>query len=359
MKVAIIHDWLTVYGGAERVVEQFLKIFPDADLYTTVYNEKNMGHIFPKEKVYTSFMQNIPFVLKIYTKLLHLMPKAFESFDLSAYDLVISSSSSCAKGVITRAETRHFSYVHTPMRYAWDLYHEYMRESGLITRMAMKKILPKIRQWDVLSSYRVDQFIANSSIVQKRINKIYRRNSEVVFPPVNTDYFTPNEKNAEDFYLVLSRFVPYKRIDLAIKACNELKKNLVIIGTGSQEKYLKSIAGSTVTFTGRLDDEETRDYYRRCKAFLFPGYEDFGITPVEAQACGRPVIAYGRGGALDTVIDEKTGVFFSEQTLESLCEGIAKFEELDFNSEKIRKHAENFSNKEFIIKIKNIIKENL
>jgi glycosyltransferase involved in cell wall biosynthesis len=357
MKVAIIHEWLTIYGGSERVVEQILKIYPEADIYTSVYNEKNMGHIFPKDKVTTSFMQKIPFSAKYYTKMLHLMPRAFESFDLTGYDLVISSSTSCAKGVITTAETKHISYVHTPMRYAWDLYHDYINNSGFITRTAMKLILPKIRQWDVLSSFRVDKFIANSSIVQKRINKVYRRDSEVIYPPVSTDFFTPNGNPPEDFYLLLSRFIPYKRIDLAIEACNRLQKRLVIIGGGPQEKYLKTIAGPTIEFTGRLNDNETKDYYQRCKAFLFPGYEDFGITPVEAQACGRPVIAYGKGGAIDTVVNEVTGVFFPEQTIDSLCEAINKFEKMKFDSTAIRKHAEKFSNEQFIQKMKTFIEK--
>jgi glycosyltransferase involved in cell wall biosynthesis len=355
MKVAIVHEWLTIYGGSERVVEQLLKIYPDAHIYTTVYNEKNMGQIFPKEKVTTSFMQKIPFSGKFYTKMLHLMPKAFESFDLSGYDLVISSSTSCAKGVLTTAETRHISYVHTPMRYAWDLYHDYLYQSGFITRVAMKMILPKIRQWDVLSSFRVDDFIANSTIVKKRINKVYRRDSEVIYPPVSTDFFTPNGNPPEDFYLLLSRFIPYKRIDLAIEACNRLQKRLVIIGGGPQEKYLKSIAGPTIEFKGRLSDNETKDYYQRCKAFLFPGYEDFGITPLEAQACGRPVIAYGQGGALDTVVDGVTGVFFPEQTVDSLMVALVKFDEIIFDSSNIRTHSEKYSNEQFRNNIRNFV----
>lgn len=355
MKVAIVHEWLTIYGGSERVVEQILKIYPHADIYTTVYNEKNMGHIFPKEKVHTSFMQKIPFAKKYYTKMLHLMPRAFESFDLSGYDLVISSSSSCAKGILTTAETTHISYIHTPMRYAWDLYHDYMRSSGFITRMAMKVILPKIRQWDALSGMRVDYFIANSSIVKKRINKVYRRDAEVIYPPVDSDFFTPNGKEPEDFYMILSRLIPYKRIELAIKACNQLERKLIILGAGPLEKELKKIAGPTIEFTGRLSDEESRDYYQRCKAFLFPGYEDFGITPVEAQSCGRPVIAYEKGGALDSVSKNITGVFFPEQTVESLIKGIKEFETFRFDSHIIRKHAEKYSNEEFIRKMKTFI----
>ncbi len=355
LKVAIVHDWLTNYGGAERVVEEFCRIFPNAPVYTTVYNAKNMESIFPKEKVVTSFMQNIPGIMKLYTKLLHLMPRAFESFDLSSFDIVLSSSSSCAKGVLTNADTLHFSYVHTPMRYAWDLYHEYMGSTGLITRMAMKRLLPKIRQWDALTGLRVDHFMANSTITGKRIKKIYRRDAQVVFPPVNTDFFTPGTDKVEDFYLILSRFVPYKRIDIAIKACNSLKRNLIIIGNGSQKKELKSIAGKTITFTGRLNDEETRNYYRRCRAFLFPGYEDFGITPLEAMACGRPVIAYGKGGALDTVMPGETGILFPDQTVKSLTKAIEIFEDSTFDTRKIRRHAEKFSSERFRSEIIEII----
>ena len=352
LKVAIVHEWLTIYGGSERVVEEFCKIFPEAPIFTTVYNEKNMGKIFPKEKVVTSFMQNIPGSLKYYTKMLSLMPGAFESFDLSGFDIVLSSSSSCAKGVITSADTLHFSYVHTPMRYAWDLYHEYMRSSGFLTKLAMKSLLPRIRQWDALTGLRVDYFMANSTITGKRINKIYRRNAKVVFPPVNTNYFTPGEGNPEDFYLVLSRFVPYKRIDLAIKACNQLKRKLVIIGDGSQRKELKALAGETIEFTGKLNDEGTRSYYRKCRAFLFPGYEDFGITPVEAMACGKPVIAFGKGGALDTVVPGKTGCLFNEQSAESLKKAILDFEQTEFDSAAIREHAEKFSAERFREEIK-------
>ncbi|MBI9102600.1 MAG: glycosyltransferase [Spirochaetales bacterium] len=349
-KVAIVHDWLTVYGGAERVVEEFCKIFPDAPIYTTVYNRKNMESIFPPEKVKTSYMQRIPGSQKLYTKMLHLMPRAFESFDLSEYDLVLSSSSSCAKGVLTTAETKHVSYIHTPMRYAWDLYHEYMRSSGTITRMAMRNILPKIREWDALTGLRVDSFLANSSITAKRVEKVYRRKAKVIFPPVNTGFFGEadlSQNEMGDYYFLLSRFVPYKRIDLAIQACNKLGRKLIIAGDGGQRKELKAMAGPTIEFTGRLGDNETRKYYQNSRAFLFPGYEDFGITPVEAMSCGIPVIAYGKGGALDSVIHGKTGVYFPEQTVESLIEGIEEFESSSFNREEIKVHATTFSPERF------------
>jgi len=363
LKVALVHDWLTSYGGAERVLEEFTTLFPKAPIFTTVYDEKSIGHIFPKERVHPSFMQKIPGAIRIYRKLLALMPRAFEEFDFSGYDLVLSSSSSCAKGVLTPSGCLHVSYVHTPMRYAWDLYPEYLRVSGFITRWAMRRQMPGIRQWDALSSLRVDYFLANSREVAGRIKKIYRRDSEVLHPPVNTDFFTageefPGETEEKDsYYLVLSRFVPYKRIDLAIKACNQLERKLVVIGSGPQEKELKRMAGSTIKFTGRIDDEETREYYRNCRAFIFPGFEDFGITPVEAQACGRPVIAYGRGGALDTVIPDSTGVFFPEQSIESLVNGILYFETKEWDPDIIRGNAENFSIKKFHTSLLSILRK--
>jgi len=357
LRVAIVHDWLVSYGGAERVVEEFAALFPDAPIYTTVYDEKSIGHAFPGERVIPSYLQKIPFSRKYYRKMLTLMPGAFESFDLSDYDLVLSSSSSCSKGVLTSTSTLHISYIHTPMRYAWDLYPEYLANAGLITRFAMKRQMPGIRMWDALSSLRVDNFLANSREVAGRIAKIYRRDATVLHPPVSTDFFTPEENNinTDDYYLILSRFVPYKRIDLAIEACNRLGRNLVVIGDGPQEKELKEMAGPSVEFTGRIPDEEIREYYRNCRAFIFPGFEDFGITPVEAQACGRPVIAYGRGGALDTVIPGQTGLFFGEQTTESLEKGIIEFERMKWDSGLIRNHAEKFDRKLFIKKLRDFI----
>lgn len=360
LKVAIVHDWLTTYGGGERVVEEFMTLFPDAPIYTSVYDQKNLGHIFPAEKVKTSFMQKIPGVLRHYRKLLSLMPRAFEEFDLSGYDLVLSSSSSCAKGILTGASTLHISYVHSPMRYAWDLYPEYLRSSGVFTRMGMRRQMPEIRQWDALSSMRVDRLVANSREVASRIRKTYRREPVVLHPPIRTDLFTPGRaENNRDYYYVLSRFIPYKRIDIAIAACNQLGRRLVITGSGPLEKKLRQIAGPTIEFTGSLPDSGIRDYYRGCKAFLFPGFEDFGMTPVEAQACGKPVLAYGHGGVLDSVLPGVTGVFFAEQSTESLIKGIQDLESREWNSGKIRAHAENFSSGEFRRKLSEFITESL
>ncbi len=365
MKVAIVHDWLVNYGGAERVVEEFLKIYPDADIFTLVYDKKKMGKIFPPEKVRTSFVQKIPCATKLYTKLLSLMPKAFESFDLTGYDLVISSSSSCAKGVITSPATPYIAYIHSPMRYAWDLYFDYFKRSGRITRFFMKRQMPKIREWDFISSQRIDSIISNSSYIARRIKKFWNRDAKVIFPPVDTERISPNGLPPEDFYVVFSRFVPYKRIDLAIKACGSTGRTLVVIGSGKQEKELKSLAGkysgAEITFTGRISDDEVRDYLQRCRALIFCAEEDFGIIPVEAQAAGRPVIAFGKGGALETVKDGTTGTFFKEQTEMSLVEALDRFEKMEaagaFKSETISAWAKKFSAERFREEFKNAVEE--
>lgn len=364
IKVAIVHDWLVNFGGAERVVLEMLEIFPQADIFTLVYDKKKMSKYFPSEKIHTSFVQKIPFSKRIYTKLLNIMPKAFEEFDLTNYDLVLSSSSCCAKGVITSPTTPFIAYIHSPMRYAWDLYFDYRKRSGKLTQFFMKKWIPQIRQWDFISSQRIDCILANSTYISKRIKKFWNQDSTVVYPPVDTNRLSPNGKKSEDFYVAFSRFVPYKRIDLAIEACGQLKKELVVIGSGSQEAELKELAvkynsqGSKISFTGRISDEEVKDYLQKCKALIFCAEEDFGIIPVETQACGRPVIAFGKGGALETVVNDKTGVFFDEQTKESLINAINKFEKLyddnKFDVETIVNNANKFSSETFknqIIKI--------
>lgn len=360
MRVAIVHDWLVNYGGAERVVEAFLSIYPDADIFTLVYDEKKIGKIFPKEKVHTSFVQKIPMASKLYTKMLPLMPKAFESFDFSSYDLVLCSSSSCAKGVITPPSVAHVAYIHTPMRYAWDQFFEYQKRSKKIVAFFMNRFMPSIRLWDFVSSQRIDCLIANSKYIQRRIKKYWNLESSVVYPPVDTERLSPNNEKAEDFYVVFSRFVPYKRIDLAISACGELGKKLVVIGGGSQEKELKLLASkydkSKITFTGRISDSEVKNYLQKCKAMIFCAEEDFGIIPVEVQACGRPVIAFAKGGALETVVENETGVFFNKQETQSVIEAIQNFETLDeqnvFNSGKIAEHARSFSTERFCNQIK-------
>lgn len=346
MKVAIVHDWLTIYGGSESIIRILHDIFPDAPIYTSVYDKKNMPEDFAKMDIRPSLLQKYPFAKKMYTKYLPFMPRAFEQFDLSEYDLVISSNTSCSKGVITGANTLHICYCNTPMRYGWDFYHEYIRDKGKAAKLLISCMMKKIRIWDRLSADRVDLFIANSCNVARRIKKHYRRDSHVIYPPVRTEMFCKGEKQG-DYYLAVSRLVPYKRIDLLVDTFNELGLPLVIIGDGSEAKCLKKKAKGNIKFLGRLEDDMVLKYMQECKAFLFPGEEDFGITPIEAQACGRPVIAYGKGGAMETVVSEKTGVFFSEQTVESLKEAVLSFEGMQFDADEIVEHAAKFSETRF------------
>lgn len=355
MKVAITHDWLVNYGGGERVLQQLLVMYPDADIYTLVYDKKKMAGFFPPEKVHVSRLQRLPMATRLYTKMLSLMPGAWEEFDLTGYDLVLSSSSSCAKGVITRPDTPHVAYIHSPMRYAWDLYFDYYARSGFLTRLFMKRWIPALRQWDYVSSQRPDCLVANSSYIARRIQKFWGRDAVVVNPPVNTALLTPNGLPHEGFYLAFSRMVAYKRLDMAIEACGRTGRKLVVVGSGGQEKELKKLAssfpGADISFTGRISDDAVRSYLQRCRALLFCAQEDFGIIPVEAQACGRPVIAYGSGGALETVIDGKTGVFFDRQDADSLTDALGRFEKLEsegaFDSAAIASHAASFSEDRF------------
>ena len=359
MKVAIVHDWLVNYGGAERVLEQMLVLYPDADIFTLVYDKSKMAAHFPPEKVHPSMLQKIPKATKIYTKLLYFMPKAFEAFDFSGYDLVIASSSSCAKGIITPSSVPYVAYIHSPMRYAWDLYHDYLRASNTLTRFFMRRWIPRLRQWDYISSQRIDSIVANSAYIARRIKKFWNREAEIIHPPVDVERLSPNGKEPEDFFVAFSRFVPYKRLDLAIQACGKLGKKLIVIGGGSQENELKALAApyKTVSFTGKISDDEVKDYLQRCRALIFCAEEDFGIIPVEVQACGRPVVAFGRGGALETVIDGKTGVFFKEQTLPSLVEALQQFESMRFSVDEIVSHAQNFSNSRFRRELQEVIRQ--
>lgn len=358
MKVAIVHDWLTIYGGSESIVRILHDMFPEAPIYTTVYDKKNMPADFTQMDIRPSFLQRYPFAKKKYTMYLPFMPRAFESFDLSEYDLVISSNTSCSKGVLTGARTLHICYCNTPMRYGWDFYHEYIREKGVLGKFLISCMMKKIRLWDRLSADRVDRFIANSHNVARRIRKHYGRRSHVIYPPVRTQMFTISDRKAsEEYYLAVSRLVPYKRIDLLVDAFSVLGLPLKIIGDGSEMKELKKKASSNVQFLGRLEDDMVLKYMQGAKAFLFPGEEDFGITPIEAQACGVPVIAYGRGGALETVVNRKTGLFFMEQTKESVMEAVKSFENMTFQREVIADHAEKFSEERFRKELKDYILE--
>lgn len=348
LKVAIVHDWLVSYAGADRVVDCMHHVFPDAPIYTLVYDKEKMPAWFRDYDIRTTWIQKLPFATKLYKKLLPLMPGAFEALDLSEYDLVLSSSSSCSKGVITRPDAVHICYCHTPIRYVWDFYYTYRANANPLVRAVMPSQMHKLRQWDKCAADRVDYFIANSRYIAQRIKKYYRRDSDVIYPCVHINQSPFVEK--EDFYLVVGRFTWYKRIDLAVAACTKLGRRLVVIGTGDEESRLKAMAGPTVEFKGGgLSDEEVRGYYLRAKAFLFPGEEDFGITPVEAQSAGTPVLAFGRGGACETVEDGRTGLLFHAQTVESLAECIEKFEAegVTCSKEEIRAHSLSFSEARF------------
>ena len=344
MKVALVHDYLNQMGGAERVVMAFHEIFPDAPIYTSIYDPQRVDPAFQKMDIRTSFMQKFPLVTKHHQPYLPFYPFAMESLDLRGYDLVLSSSSAFAKGVITRPETMHICYCHTPMRWCWN-YDEYVEREqlGKIARSILPFFITGLRTWDQSSSMRVDHFIANSPVVAERIRKYYRRDAVVIPPPVDASRFSFDPTaQLEDYFLIVSRLIPYKRIDLAIEACNKLHLPLVIVGSGRDLERLKKMAGPTIRFLGRLSDKEVLYYYAHCRAFLFPGEEDFGITPLEAQASGRPVIAYGAGGALASVIDGVTGVFFKEQTVESLASILEAFDEHKFDPQTMRNHALEF-----------------
>ena len=344
MKVALVHDYLNQMGGAERVVMAFHEIFPDAPIYTAIYDSKRVDPAFQNMDIRTSFMQKFPLVTKHHQPYLPFYPFAMERLDLRGYDLVLSSSSAFGKGVITRPETMHICYCHTPMRWCWN-YDEYVEREqlGKIARSILPFFITGLRTWDQSSSMRVDHFIANSPVVAERIRKYYRRDAVVIPPPVDASRFSFDPTaQPEDYFLIVSRLIPYKRIDLAIAACNKLQLPLVIIGGGRDLERLKKMAGPTIRFLGRLSDEEVHYYYAHCRAFLFPGEEDFGITPLEAQASGRPVIAYSAGGALASVIDGVTGVFFKEQTVESLTSVLEAFDEHKFDPQTMRNHALEF-----------------
>lgn len=334
MKIAVIHDWLTVYAGAERVLEQMLICFPEADLFSLVDFIPEGARAFIHDKpVKTSFIQDLPLARSKYRQYLPLMPLAVEQFDLSGYDLIISSSHAVAKGVITGPNQLHICMCYSPIRYAWDLQHQYLQEAGLnrgIKGWLAKWILHKIRIWDVRTANGVDSFIAISNFIERRIWKTYRRDSVVIYPPVDVGAFSLKSEK-ESFYLTASRMVPYKKIDLIVEAFSSMpERQLVVIGDGPDFDKIKAKVGANVTLLGYQSYEVLKDYLQRARAFVFAAEEDFGIAPLEAQACGTPVIAYGKGGALETIhglnADRPTGVFFTEQSVDSICAALAQFE---------------------------------
>jgi glycosyltransferase involved in cell wall biosynthesis len=353
MRIAIIHDWLVTYAGAEKVLEQLIDLYPEADIFSLVDFLPNEKRGFIKNKpVNTSFIQRMPNAKKKYRSYLPFMPIAIEQLDVTKYDLIISSSHAVAKGVITSPNQMHISYVHSPIRYAWDLQHQYLKESGLqkgIKSWIARAILHFIRNWDYRTANSVDHFISNSNFIAKRIWKIYRREAITIYPPVEVERFALKEKK-DDFYLTASRMVPYKKMDLIVKAFSKMpNKKLVVIGDGPDFQKIKSVAKSNIEILGYQEFNVLKDHMQRAKAFVFAAEEDFGITPVEAQACGTPVIAFGKGGALETVIghenENATGIFFYEQNEESIIAAIQKFESNieKFNPRTIRNHAMKFS----------------
>lgn len=360
MKTAIVHDWLVNISGSEKVLEAMYELYP-GKIYTLVLDkEKIRNSILCKANIETSFIQKLPLSKRKYRNYLMLFPIAIEQFDLSEYDLIISSSHAVAKGVLTNSDQLHICYCHTPIRYAWDLYHSYIKESNLnrgVRSILAKLILHYIRLWDVSTVNRVNYFIANSKHVSKRIRKIYNRESVVIYPPVNVNNFEVYTKK-ENFYITVSRLVPYKRIDLLIDAFSRLpEKKLIIIGNGPDFKKLKRKAPKNVEFLGYQPLNVLKDYMKKAKAFLFAAEEDFGIAPIEAQACGTPVIAYGKGGTAETVIDGETGILFPSQNVNSIISAIKLFEKVEdkFDPFVIRKNAERFSKDIFIKQFKSFI----
>ncbi|RIJ42070.1 glycosyltransferase family 4 protein [Pontibacter oryzae] len=365
MKVAIVHDWFVEYAGSERVVEELLTLYPSADLFSLIdFMPEHLRKHLLQKKVHTTFIQKLPFAKKHYRSYLAFMPFAIEQLDLSAYKLVISSSHAVAKGILTHSYQTHICYCHSPIRYAWDLYQQYLKEAGLTSGFKgtlAKLILHYIRIWDYSTANRVDHFIANSSYIARRIQKVYRREATVIYPPVDVENFTL-AANKEDFYVTASRLVPYKKVDLIIEAFAKMPdKKLVIIGTGPNYEKLKAQATPNITMLGYQPFDVLKDYLQRAKAFVFAAEEDFGILPVEAQACGTPVIAFGKGGAVETVLDRKTGILYPEQTVASLTEAILEFESgsLIFSPSQIRGHAERFNKDQFRAKIAALVSSKL
>jgi glycosyltransferase involved in cell wall biosynthesis len=367
-----VHYWFVGRRGGERVVEALCELFPQADLFALVADRKALSLQLRKHKLTTSFLQKLPGSRRWHRHMLPLYPLAVEQFDLRGYDLVISSESGPAKGVLTGPETCHICYCLTPMRYIWSFYQEYKNGSrlGPVRKLVFALTAHYARLWDQASVARVDYFAAISRSVAARIRKYYRREAEVIYPPVEVSG-AQLSGNIGDYYLVVGQLVNYKRVDLAIEACNRLGRALRIVGVGEEYRRLRRRAGKTVSFLGALSDEEVRQQYARCRALLFPGEEDFGIVPVEAQACGRPVIAFGKGGARETVVgaykdglavpERATGVFFGEQTGDSLVEAILKFEAVEhqFSPSFIRTHAEQFDKKHFLKEMARFVAEKL
>jgi len=359
MRIALIHDHLNQFGGGERVLSVFCEMFSRAHIFTLVYDERLTGGVFRGRQIHTSFIQKIPFAKNNHRLLPMLMPLAIEQFDFSEFDLVISNSASFAKGAITKPRTRHISYCMTPTRFLWDDSQQYLRDfrsagtlrqggwlNADIVSLLAPPLLNYLRIWDQQASRRVDEFIAISNFVKQRIKKYYQRDSSVIYPPVDTRKFTISSE-IKNYFLMVGRLVPYKRFDLAVNAFNRLGWPLKIIGNGPQKKYLQKIAKKNIEFLGLVSDYKLNRYYSQAKALIFPQEEDFGIVAVESMASGRPVVAFESGGSVETVREGESGVFFSEQTEESLMDALLKFNPFDFDSQKIKARATLFDKEIF------------
>ncbi len=360
MKVALVHDFLNKLGGAERVLKVLSEMYPKAKIHTLFYDEEKVGHVFPKDRIVTSRLQKYPkFLRNNYRFFVHKFPSFIEDFDLAQYDLVISSNTAFSHGVLTTLDTKHICYCHSPMRYAWDWSNEYMEENNIkgIKKLFYVPLMKYLREWDQIAADRPTAYIANSKNVQKRISKYYRTSSDVIYPPIDTDRFRATGKS-EDYFLIVSTLTPYKKIDLAVYMFNKIGRRLVVIGDGPQREYLENIAGDNIDFLGYKDDDTVKEYMENCRAFIFPGEEDAGMTPIEAMACGKPVLAFGKGGCTESVVSGKTGEFFFEDTVESMEDGLARlmYNEQYYRPHTIRRHSKNFSREIFEKKFKQKVK---
>jgi glycosyltransferase involved in cell wall biosynthesis len=356
MKTAIVHYWLVNMRGGEKMLEALLEMFPEADIYTHVYNPKAVSASINRHHVYTSRINKFPFAKKLYQLYMPFMPNALIDFNLQHYDLVISSEAGPAKGVVANPNAYHICYCHSPMRYLWDMYHEYFRGTNPLIRFFMKRLIPGLRLWDVTSANLVDRFITNSHYVAKRISRIYNREAEVVYGPAPIERFLDVERKPSDFYLFFGQITGYKRADIAIEACVKSGRKLVVAGAGAN-KYQKS---GLVRFLGRVSDEEAERLFAEAKALLYPGIEDLGLVPIEANAAGCPVIAFREGGAAETVKEGVTGLFFDEQTTESLIEAMDRFErnEGNFRDRPVfYNHVQQFSKTAFIKRVQKVLEE--
>jgi glycosyltransferase involved in cell wall biosynthesis len=360
MRTALIHDWLTGMRGGERVLEALCGLYPEADIFTLYHRRGSVSDQIERHRIRTSLVQRLPMASKYYRQYLPLFPFAIEQFDLDAYDLVISSSHCAAKAVVAPGRARHLCYCHSPMRYAWDQFDAYFgpaRTGPMASRWIYRPVLSRMARWDAATAPRVHRFVANSAHVAGRINRYYNRVATVVHPPVDTSFFHPDGVSPGSHFLIVSALVPYKRIELAITACSRIGAPLRIVGHGPDRHRLEAHAGANVTFLGYQDDEHVRDEYRQALAVLLPGEEDFGIVPVEAHACGRPVVALARGGALETVIDGENGVLCPEPTVDALAAALSRVARLQFDSTAIARSAQRFSRERHVQRMRDVIDE--